>query len=381
MWEVLRWIGSPDTLEATHRLLATMADDPVNTPGVLGWLRGGHVELRSILRALSRAILPRNYLEIGVRRGWGLAQVAAEASSCNILGCDLWVPHYGGVENPGAGWVREELRRTVPGFRGRLDLHTGDSRAAEFAEHIAGRAFDLICVDGDHSGEGALADLRLCLPLLVPGGALVFDDLLPISDGGSGFLTLRDAWETVKAEFPGYAWIEYEGLVPIGIAVRGNREAMGEYPTWLSFGPQTEHPGALRGDILPVADAVVDIQDMLFASNQFAGIEAFAVLEHLHRDDAPRAVRECYRVLQPGGIFEASVHDMERCAQTLLSGNLEILLSIYSPAREAPLRHQWGYTRGTLPALLEREGFTALEWLPHHPLDSHELRIRGRKPR
>ncbi len=149
--------------------------------------------------------------------------------------------------------------------------------------------------------------------------------------------------------------------------------------TWLSFGPRTEHPGALRADILPVADVVTDICALAFADSCFDGVEAFAVLEHLHRDDAFGALRECRRVLRPGGVLEVSTQDMERCAQTLLGGNLEILLNIYSPSRLTPQRHQWGYTWDTLRALLARAGFTGIERLPHHPLDPHEVRARGHK--
>ena len=151
--------------------------------------------------------------------------------------------------------------------------------------------------------------------------------------------------------------------------------------SWLSFGPRTEHPGALRVDVLPIADAIADIRQMDgFDDSAFEGIEAFHVLEHLLPDEAPRALAECLRVLQPGGILEVAVPDMEKCARTLLKGDLEVLKNIYSPSTILPLQHRWGYTRGSFETLLTVAGFVQLRWLPGHPDDPHEMRARVFKP-
>ena len=148
--------------------------------------------------------------------------------------------------------------------------------------------------------------------------------------------------------------------------------------TWLSFGAHTEHPGALRADIQPLAAVATDIRALSFPDGHFDGIEAIAVLEHLHRDDALAAVRECWRVLKPGGVLEAGTQDMLKCAQTLLAGDMKIMLNIYSPARPVPERHQWGYTPATFRQLLEAGGFCAVTELA--AADPHEVRMLGYKP-
>ena len=151
--------------------------------------------------------------------------------------------------------------------------------------------------------------------------------------------------------------------------------------TWLSFGPRTEHPGALRVDVLPIADAIADIRHLWrYGDGAFEGIEAFHILEHLLPDEAPRALAECFRVLQAGGVLEVAVPDMEKCARTLLKGDLEVLKNIYSPSDVLPLQHRWGYTRKSFEALLAAAGFVQFRWLPGHPSDPHEMRARVCKP-
>jgi predicted SAM-dependent methyltransferase len=85
----------------------------------------------------------------------------------------------------------------------------------------------------------------------------------------------------------------------------------GNVNTWLTFGPRTAHADALRVDILPIADVQGDIRALTFADGTFAGVEAAHVLEHLLPEEAVPAVRECWRVLRAGGIFEVAVPDLE----------------------------------------------------------------------
>ena len=147
---------------------------------------------------------------------------------------------------------------------------------------------------------------------------------------------------------------------------------------WLSFGEKTEHPEALRVDIRPVADMVADIRQLVFADEEFDGVECLVVIEHLHRSEASGALRELYRVLRPGGELIISTHDMEACARTLLAGNVSILVNIYSPHSEPAQRHRWGYTWETLHSLVAGAGFVDLERLPE--ADPHAMRARAKRP-
>jgi predicted O-methyltransferase YrrM len=136
-----------------------------------------YADINTVLIGLARRLKTSSYLEIGVRRGRSMAMVTTSAPNCKIVGFDLWIANYAGMDNPGPEYVREELTRL--GYRGDLELVAGDSRQTVpdwFRKH-PDEFFDLITVDGDHSTEGARTDLENVLPRLKIGGALVFDDI------------------------------------------------------------------------------------------------------------------------------------------------------------------------------------------------------------
>ena len=198
-----------------------LAPDSVNKTALVRYLGAGLrantpcTELRTILRALARQRQPQSYLEIGVRRGWSLAQVVAECPQVDVTACDSWVAGYGGIDNPGAQFVRDELACVAPQWHGTLQFLEGSSR--DFLPELVrqGRHYDLITIDGDHTAAGARADLRDGLALLACGGALVMDDLIDTADGGGSLLQV---WQMVQADFPGFVWHELAGLVPVGVA-------------------------------------------------------------------------------------------------------------------------------------------------------------------
>ncbi|WP_310572158.1 class I SAM-dependent methyltransferase [Gemmatimonas sp.] len=257
-------IGSPALNSATADTLEQLAPDDVNKPRLIEWLREGaarqerRFEIRSALRAIAHATQPRSYLEIGTRRGWSLAQVLAESPEVQAYSFDWWMHDYGGVDNPGPGFVRNEMRRVAPDHRGALHFLSGNSHdtlpvffqevqlgPVELDEVVllrtgeaAPRMFDLITVDGDHTALGTWWDLADVLPHMAVGGALVFDDLLDSSDEllgdspSSRYADIRShpddlrpsllwLWEHVKSVLDGWEFIEsFDSIVPIGIAVR-----------------------------------------------------------------------------------------------------------------------------------------------------------------
>lgn len=204
-----------DVLDA----LSFMAPDDANKPRLQSWLLAGLTDgtptvcLHTAVRGLARTLQPRRYLEIGVRRGWSLIQVAQECPSCEITGVDGWIANYADAPNPGPDFVREEVGRLAPSFFGALGF-VPDLRYLPVSD------YDMVTVDGDHRGWAAWVDLAFGLCRVAVGGAVVFDDLLDASDDGGPF-TLRGAWERAKAEFGDeFTWQEFDGIVPIGVAVR-----------------------------------------------------------------------------------------------------------------------------------------------------------------
>lgn len=127
---------------------------------------------------------------------------------------------------------------------------------------------------------------------------------------------------------------------------------------WLGFGERYEHDNILMVDIRPgVASKTEDVRQLSFENNTFEGIELHHVIEHMTEADADLALAECLRVLKPGGQLHISSPDLEACARTLLAGNLEVLMNIYSPHPEVAQQHKWGYTQRSMRTKLVKAGF------------------------
>ena len=82
------------------------------------------------------------------------------------------------------------------------------------------------------------------------------------------------------------------------------------HPDWLNFDIRPRPPHVRRLDLrrpLPFADATVDA---VYHSH---------VLEHLSRAVADELLRECHRVLRPGGVLRVGVPDLEGVARAYLA--------------------------------------------------------------
>ncbi len=163
-----------------------------------------HLDIVNVLYAAAKLHRPKNYLEIGVRRGRSCAVVARGYPDVNIVACDMWMQNYAGMENPGPDFVANELHQH--GHTGKVAFLNGSSHSlipSLFKDHSE-LYFDLITVDGDHSFEGAYADLCNVIPRLAPGGILVFDD---ISHPSHPYLL--DCWRRAMANYPNLLTFEY----------------------------------------------------------------------------------------------------------------------------------------------------------------------------
>jgi predicted O-methyltransferase YrrM len=214
----------PETLTAVRAVLDRLTPDEYTT-----YLKeyydegrrrfGSHwkmLEIMNVLYAAATLLQPRRYLEIGVRRGRSMGMVLAASPATRVVGFDLWVTGYAGMENPGVEFVRKEMARLAPGAE--VELVSGDSHVTVPA-HLAAHPeeqFDLVTVDGDHSREGALNDLRNVLPALADGGVLVFDDIAHPSHP-----ELLEVWRQVVREDGGLESYEFTELgYGVAFAVR-----------------------------------------------------------------------------------------------------------------------------------------------------------------
>lgn len=128
-------------------------------------------DLHDALDAAVRLLGPVNsYLEIGVDGGGSLnTLLCTGVRPARIVLCDIWNPLY-----QGHGDTKPQVEQILAYFGVSAQFLDGDSKVTV---PTLTETFDLITVDGDHSAEGAMTDLRQAWPLLRVGGLLAFDDV------------------------------------------------------------------------------------------------------------------------------------------------------------------------------------------------------------
>ena len=128
----------------------------------------------AFLRRLHADLSPRRYLEIGVRWGQSLG-----VARCPALGID---PDFR---------IDQELHTEVHLFRTTSDEYF--SRPDPLAP-MGGEPFDLTFIDGMHLFEFALRDFINAERHSKPGGAVVFDDVLPRTVAEASRVPSTSAW-------------------------------------------------------------------------------------------------------------------------------------------------------------------------------------------
>jgi predicted O-methyltransferase YrrM len=175
-----------------------------------------YADIVTVLLCLAEHLMPKTYLEIGVRRGRSVAAVASLSPDCALTMLDMWVQDYAGIANPGPDFVRQELARI--GHTGVTEFIDGDSHVTlpAFFEAHPEASFDVITVDGDHSVEGAALDLCTVLPRLNLGGAIVFDDIChPLHP------ELAELWNDLVASDPRFSQFTFvDAGYGVGFAIR-----------------------------------------------------------------------------------------------------------------------------------------------------------------
>ncbi len=150
------------------------------------------------LAYLTRILKPESYLEIGVRTGGSFVQALNGVNIETAYALDMWSGQYAGMPN-----TMEFTKKQIEGFFSKTNSKTnlkmiqGNSHLVLKKFKDEGLKFDLINVDGDHSAEGALEDLRDAYELLNEKGAIIFDDIIHPSHG-----YLLDTAHQFLEEFP-----------------------------------------------------------------------------------------------------------------------------------------------------------------------------------
>lgn len=119
-------------------------------------------------------------------------------------------------------------------------------------------------------------------------------------------------------------------------------------------------------------DVVWDLRLALpFQSASCSAIFGEHVIEHLTKNDAENLLRECYRVLEPGGVVRLSTPDAGRYLRSYASDGqflrhpefpqaIEISLDRINMMMREDGQHLWVYDAESLTAALREAGFTSI---------------------
>jgi predicted O-methyltransferase YrrM len=152
-----------------------------------------------ILGAYTKLAKPRTYLEIGTRRGHSVCMVGLCTQEPISTYCfDLWQKDYANEANPGPQLVSDEFNK-VNFTNSTIQFITGDSKVTIPQFLTSDKLMDLVLVDGDHTDNGALIDLKNVVNHISIGGLLVFDDITcPTSP------SLLNVWRNFIKNYPNF---------------------------------------------------------------------------------------------------------------------------------------------------------------------------------
>lgn len=169
--------------------------------------------LRAFLASHCRQFAPARYLEIGTREGDSLRVVVENSLGlARVVCCDTWGGEWGGTGRGGHAHIDAMLAAML--YDGELLFLDGDSKRTV---PTLDEQFDLVLVDGDHSAEGARADLDNVLPRVAGGGCIAFHDITHPKHGY--LLDVWNSWQQENEEILGATQIITEGH-GVAIAIR-----------------------------------------------------------------------------------------------------------------------------------------------------------------
>ena len=162
-------------------------------------------------------------------------------------------------------------------------------------------------------------------------------------------------------------------LHPARLVPTARFTASGNQARKLHLGSGSIHlEGWLNIDIdAPQADLRLDLRRPLPCADntvQFVFSEHF--IEHITRSEAVLLLRECWRVLVPGGILRLSTPSLQWIIEKYLERNLTEWGDLWRPATPCQLMneglrswgHQFVYDADELRAVLAEAGFATVEW-------------------
>ena len=134
--------------------------------------------------------------------------------------------------------------------------------------------------------------------------------------------------------------------------------------------------GYINADIvnIPEVDEVFNMKEIPYKDNSISEISTEHSLEHLSFEDSRQAIKEIFRVLEPGGILKLFIPDLEFCCKGYLEGDnhrringfpekewySKCLYGIQRHENGSDAKHQFhlsGYSMNEIKKELEQQGF------------------------
>ena len=122
------------------------------------------------------------------------------------------------------------------------------------------------------------------------------------------------------------------------------------HPAWINVDLQPLDPSIVKHDVLT---------PLPFADVEFGAVYHAHLLEHLPRDRVPAFLRDCFRVLKPGGVLRVVVPDLEQIARLYLDS----LQEAWDGDPEAQQRYRWAMLEMYDQVVRERPGGEMLAYL------------------
>ncbi len=101
-----------------------------------------------------------------------------------------------------------------------------------------------------------------------------------------------------------------------------------------------------------------------FGDGSVEAIHISHMLSNLPRRDAAHCLRECYRVLQPGGVLRISTLDLDATVAAYDPANPDVFLDLIfdlDTSSRAKNRHWWHYNERSLCTIVHAAGFRTIE--------------------
>lgn len=143
----------------------------------------GEVRVPITRKALPALFASRGYTsgaEIGVWHGGFASKLCAVNPSLKLICVDAWESFHGYVDSKGAALkTRQQMVHAERTARAELARFSCDIRkgiSVDVARTVPDRSLDFVYIDGDHSYDGALLDLRVWTPKVKRGGVIAGHD-------------------------------------------------------------------------------------------------------------------------------------------------------------------------------------------------------------